>query len=408
MKNAITASCFRFLAVATVAVLMGGCATPPPAPKVVKEPVFFPPAPDEPHIQFLCHFHGTSDLAKPRRSSFLSYLLGSTPESFDSAVKPYGIAVLDHKIYIADSIAHRIVVFDLAAQKMDSFGLTGRGLLKKPINIRVGPDRNLYVADTLREQVVVFDVGGNYVTEYGAPKVRPMDVIVTDTELFVLNVLSESDADQNITVFDKTTRQIKRKFGSRGVGPGKFNFPTNLATDKDGNIYVCDSMNMRIQKLDREGKCLLSFGKAGDNPGTLSRPRGLAVDKDGIIYVVDARLNAIQLFDKTARLLTFIGGLSDTMDLPAQITIDYDNVSDFAKYIDPGFVAEYLFYVTNQWGPNKVSVFAFGHSKTPMSPPAPTIPATTNAPAATPVVKPPPTPAAVPVAAPAPAPAPAK
>lgn len=410
MKNVITTACFRFLAVATVAVLVEGCATSPPAPKVVKEPVFFPPAPDEPHIQFLTHFRGSSDLEAPKKGRLMAFLVGTQPQRFDGAVKPYGIAVLNHRMYVADSIARRIVMFDMTAQKMESFGQDGRGLLKKPINVRVGPDKNLYIADTIRSQIVVFDANGRYVTEYGAPNVRPVDVIVTDKELFVLNVPPETDTtNHNITVFDKTTREVRRTIGTRGIAPGKFNYPSNLATDKEGNIYVCDSMNLRIQKLDREGKNLLTFGEAGDTVGKLSRPRGIDVDRDGIIYVVDSRYNVVQLFDKTGRILTFFGGPGSDdgkLDLPAQVLVDYDNISDFQKYIDPSFVAEYLIYVTNQWGPNKVSVFAFGHSRTPAVPSggATTPAAPAKAPAATPPEKPAPAPVAPP-AAPAVAPA---
>jgi len=46
--------------------------------------------------------------------------------------------------------------------------------------------------------------------------------------------------------------------------------------------------------------------------------------------------------------------------LPAQVMVDYDSIELFRKYIAPNFRVEYLVFVTNQLGDNKVSVFAFG------------------------------------------------
>lgn len=429
MNSAQKKTLLKTLLVAILAVALAGCTSPKvDKPTVVKEPTFFPPPPDEPHIQFLTHFHGSRDFEKKHRGSFFEFIVGSPREYNDSALKPYGVAFLDRKLYVADTIAHRILRFDFATGDYEVFGLTGRGVLKKPINIRVGPDKLLYITDTLREQVVVFDAAGHYVTEYGAAKVRPVDAIPTDTELFVLSVpANDRDADHNIKVFDKKTREIKRTIGVRGLKPGEFNFPNNLALDKDGNLYVCDAMNFRIQKLDpADGKPLLTFGAAGDMPGMFARPRGLAVDRNGIIYVIDARLSMIQLFNHQGRLLMFFGGFGESdgrLDLPAQIFIDYDHLEDFRKYIDPSFEAEYLIFVTNQMGPNNVSVFAFGHNKgtppasttaAPAATPAPA-PATTTTPAATPApapaapaTTPAPTPTPAPAATPTPAPAPAK
>ena len=53
------------------------------------------------------------------------------------------------------------------------------------------------------------------------------------------------------------------------------------------------------------------------------------------------------------------GGNPGDMYLPAKVAIDYDNVDLFADLVAPGYEVEYLILVTNQYGPNKVSVYGF-------------------------------------------------
>jgi len=260
---------------------------------------------------------------------------------------------------------------DFGEQSFETFGRTGPGALRKPINVRLGPAGKLYVADTLRNQIVVFDTDGKYITEYGTGKeFRPADIIVSEEELFVLDIASHS-----IHVYDLQTHQRKRSFGQRGKGFGEFNYPTNMVMDSQKFIHICDSMNLRVQKIDQNGKASFLFGKPGRTPGHFSRPRGIAVDRDGIIYVADARMGIVQLFDPEGKALMYLGktGTGEgQLYLPAQVVISYDIAEPFRKYIAPNFEAEYLVFVTNQLGPNKVSIFAFG--KGPVS--ATTQPAT--------------------------------
>ena len=57
--------------------------------------------------------------------------------------------------------------------------------------------------------------------------------------------------------------------------------------DKDGNVYVTDTMNNRVEIFDADGKFISTFGKNGDGPGYFARPKGIAVDSDGHIWVAD-------------------------------------------------------------------------------------------------------------------------
>jgi hypothetical protein len=65
--------------------------------------------------------------------------------------------------------------------------------------------------------------------------------------------------------------------------------------DSEGNIYVMDSGNYRIQKFDREGNYLLTIGRRGQGPGEFIQPQKIYLDSDNNLYVSD--VGRIQIFD---------------------------------------------------------------------------------------------------------------
>jgi hypothetical protein len=78
---------------------------------------------------------------------------------------------------------------------------------------------------------------------------------------------------------------------------------------------------------------------------------------------VDAAAPVVQLFDHQGKLLMFFGQPATSGDaglyLPAGITVDYENADLFQKYAAPGYKFEYVILLTNQVGPQKVSIFGF-------------------------------------------------
>jgi len=252
-----------------------------------------------------------------------------------------------------------IAVMDMVKQQLTRFGRTGPGKLKKPINVRLDRSGHIYVTDTLRREIVVFEADGKYARAFGGGEsFYPVDVAVVGDELYVLDAAAHC-----VKVFDLSTGKAKRSFGGKGMGPGKLDRPTNMTVDDKGMVYVSDMINYRIQKYDSSGKYLTVFGQSGYGPGAFARPKGIAVDRDGVLYVVDAMSAIVQLLDQRNRPLMHFGELGihpGRLYLPAQVVIDYDNIEPFRKYVRPGFKVKYLVFVTNQFGPNRISVYAFG------------------------------------------------
>ena len=73
--------------------------------------------------------------------------------------------------------------------------------------------------------------------------------------------------------------------------------PWGIALDKQGNVYVADWRNDRIQKFTADGRFLMKFGSSGSGEGEFNRPTDVAVDRDGIIYVADWLNDRLQVFD---------------------------------------------------------------------------------------------------------------
>jgi NHL repeat len=85
---------------------------------------------------------------------------------------------------------------------------------------------------------------------------------------------------------------------------GYFNQPTDVAWDAQGNAYFSDGyVNSRVAKVSSRGEWLMSWGSLGNGPGQFDTPHGVAVAPNGEVYVADRGNRRIQIFDQSGKFL---------------------------------------------------------------------------------------------------------
>lgn len=345
--------CYPLSVLVIAIAMLAGCTTSKPA----KNFIVFPPPPDPPRIQYLFSFGSQTDLGG--RGGLDEFIVGSE-QVHRPIIKPYGVAIRKGKIYVCDTQAANISIADLATRKLRYLKPAGLAAMQLPANIVVDADETIYVTDTGRGQILIYDQAGNLLhaigkkgeTKYAGLAVTADRILATDMQAAC------------VRVFDKATRQEIRSFPTKDKEDKVRLFqPTNLAVAPDGRICVSDTGGFAVKIYDAEGNYLQTLGELGITPGQFALPKGIGVDRENLLYVLDAAVPVIQLFDKAGQLLMFFGQPANSGEaglyLPAGLTIDYDNVQWFKKYVAPGQTVEYLILVTNQLGPQKVSVFGF-------------------------------------------------
>jgi hypothetical protein len=115
-------------------------------------------------------------------------------------------------------------------------------------------------------------------------------------------------------------------FGSQGSGDGQFNSPNGVAVDEYGNLYVADTGNNRIQKLAPSGAFLAAWGSQGSGPGQFISPNSVAVDAGGNLFVADTGNNRIQKLDPSGTFLIAWGSLGSgpgQFSAPRGVALDW-------------------------------------------------------------------------------------
>src|SRR5205085_2492329 len=86
--------------------------------------------------------------------------------------------------------------------------------------------------------------------------------------------------------------------------PGQFHQPRGLAVDSQGNVYVADFDNHRIQKFTPNLEVIRAWGEPGNQPGQFKQPCAVAVGAGDVVYVADTWNQRVQIFDADGELLS--------------------------------------------------------------------------------------------------------
>lgn len=341
---------FRVLATATLVLVLASCAAVTEAPVRRAAPLVFPPPPDEPRFVYERTIYSSADVVADEPGANLRRLVTGEQRRAQALSKPYAIAVFRGRLYVSDTVARFVHVFDVPGGRYTRIGdEDGPGSLVKPIGLDVDAHGNLYVADISLRAIVVYGPDGSFLRRIGSDKwFQRLTSVTVDPEgrrLYGTDIGGVSSEQHMVRVFDAVSGAHLMDIGKRGSGPGEFNFPRDVAIGKDGRLYVVDGGNFRVVVFDRDGKYLHAFGSVGKQYGQFARPKEIATDREGNVYVVDTAFGNFQIFNPDGELLLFVGDRAER-DAPA-------------KYMLPSGIAvdeDGRVYMVDQWF-RKIDVF---------------------------------------------------
>ena len=205
----------------------------------------------------------------------------------------------ESEVLVTDSDLGR--VFRLGADGSPR-GEFGTGVLQRPTGIvRDAARGRIYVADTHAHDIKVFDDEGRHLATWGAPGEAPGELNYPTHLALSDGVLVVADSmNARIQGFDRDGKLVLR-FGQRGLYVGNLVRPKGVAADDEGNLYVVESMHDTLLVFDRTGRLLMSLGGTDNENGRFHLPAGVWVDARNRVYVAD-------MFNGRVAVFQFLGG----------------------------------------------------------------------------------------------------
>jgi sugar lactone lactonase YvrE len=283
--------------------------------------IVWPNPPAIPRIRYVNWFasdkqHRNAEGNIQKKSKWMDRLAGTqtqeeAPALPFSLLQPNGVAVdTKGRIYTADQKVGAIFIFDPDTKDVELLKHGVDGNFRHIIGLAMDDNDRLFVSDPELRHVLVYNPQHKAEDVITDGMVHPAEMAI-DSQNRLLYV-SDIELDQ-VLVYDADSFKLLRKIGTPGhkhelMTPGDFAKPTGLAVNADGDLYVCDTLNNRIEVFDADGVFIREYGKNGDGPGYFARPKGVAIDSDGHIWVADGVQDRVQVFNKEWQLLISFGG----------------------------------------------------------------------------------------------------
>ena len=298
----------------------------------------WPEPPEAPRIKVSDILASDLDLGRKitGKETFRKFLTGQRPE-ISHIYQPRDLVVSDdgQRVYASDFGLQVVFVFNLDIKKITTMPA------ERPFGLALDEQENLYVAEQDKKQILVLDRQGTKLRVITHPSIiRPADITIDRVRkrLYVADAAMKSSEEHVVKIFDLEGKYLGKIGNGKGNCKGCLFFPTYVAVDKEGNVYVTSTLNARVDVFDPAGKYLKTIGSRGATFGMFDKPKGVALDSFGNIHVVDSGWSNVQIFNQKGEVLLYYGGRGDypgLMKNPTGITIDKDNkiyVADFLNY----------------------------------------------------------------------------
>lgn len=232
---------------------------------------------------------------------------------------PMGLSVApDGTIYVADTGNARIQVFAPDGKWLRRFGEPGgsAGKLFYPIDVLVRNGK-VYVADMKNMRIDIFTPQGDYLgtipdaQRHKDLKVAPLALAADGAGNMYVTTLQHE-----VLVFGPDDSFVKR-IGRPGTADGELQYPNGVVVDRQGNVWVADSNNSRVQAFDPSGKLLHKTME-------FATPRGMALFEDKVL-VVDVLQHTVHALNLEGRRVFTFGtrGMGDgQFNFPNDVAVD--------------------------------------------------------------------------------------
>lgn len=327
--------------------LFTGCAEAPKAPARKAEIPVYPAPPETPRFYYERTIRSSADVVADDKDGSLRRALTGENRSGEGLDKPYGVAARNGRIYVGDTAARNVMMFDLNTRKYKRIGTDEPGAIRMPLGIDLDAAGNLYVLDATLKKIFVYDPDGKFLRTLAQDVKwsRPVGLTIDSAgkRIYAVDAGGVDSADHKVRVLDLDSGKQLLEIGTRGNGEGELNLPRDVAIGADGLLYVVDGGNFRIQVFQKDGKFVKTFGGIGRRSGQFARPKEIATDREGNLYVVDTAFANIQIFNPEGQLLLDVAGRGDNdgpgkLMLPSGIAVDADGriyvVDQFFRKMD--------------------------------------------------------------------------
>jgi DNA-binding beta-propeller fold protein YncE len=224
--------------------------------------------------------------------------------------RPSGIALDDiGRIYVTDTGKRRLVVFDENGNYVSQYSENGTGKYKinDPLAVTVASDGSIFLLSKTLKKIVKYDAQFKPLKEINFSE-SPIAMTIHDRKLYVTTAggVMIGDLDGNLIT----------SFGTRGKGVGQFDLPGGIVVGPNGNIYVADSLNYRVQAFNKDGSPLWQYGKPIPAQNAMmyqgpdrkfGMPASIALDDNGKLYIVDGLSSELVVLNTKGKYLDTIG-----------------------------------------------------------------------------------------------------
>lgn len=202
------------------------------------------------------------------------------------------------EILVVDADLRSVFRFD---RKGNLLGEFGHDILERPTGLARDAQRGrVYVADTRAHDIKVFDDDGKLLNVIGQRGEGDGEFNFPTHLAFVAGKLYVTDTmNSRIQVFD-TDGNLLTKFGKLGLNVGNLVRPKGVAVDSASNIYVIESLYDNLLVFDNKGRTLLGLGGSGKEIGEFYLPSGVWIDSHDQVYIAD-------MYNGRITVLQFLG-----------------------------------------------------------------------------------------------------